>query len=376
MSGYKKILLIISEFPPGPGGIGNHGYNLAKYLKLNGNEVSVLTVSDFAEEDDIKKFDSKQEFEIIRFKRYGSRLKTYKERLNVIKNFLNGKDFTHIIFSGRFPLMSSVFLSKYHSKIRFISIVHGGDINADNAFEKYLINKALKNSDLIIPVSNYSASYIDKKISKEKINVIPNGFDFENINEIRISEKHLTNGCMDLISVGTVWPRKGHHNVLNALPGILNIYPEARYNIIGRLADLSLVNKFIEDVKIKEHINLLGSVSNKEKIELLDKSRVFILLSENQSSGDFEGFGIAVLEANYFGLPAIGSVKSGLEDSIKNGYSGVLVDPKNPSEILEALRSISADYSGYSVRAKEWAMQHHWSNIIKRYIKAIEEISK
>jgi phosphatidylinositol alpha-1,6-mannosyltransferase len=119
-------------------------------------------------------------------------------------------------------------------------------------------------------------------------------------------------------------------------------------------------------------LNLLGSLSNNEKNQLLDESNVFILLSESQSSGDFEGFGIAVLEANYFGLPAIGSFKSGLEDSIKYGYSGILVDPKNTGEIIEALKKISADYVKFSEGAKDWAAQHHWSNIIKRYSKEIE----
>lgn len=375
MSGYKNILLIVSEFPPGPGGIGNHAYNLAKYLKLNDVPIRVLTVSDFAGEEEIKIFDGSQSFEIFRFKRYNSKLKTAAGRLKAIKSYLNNENFTHIIFSGRFPLMTSVLLKKYHKKSKFISIVHGGDINTNIAVEKYFINKALFNSDLIIPVSNFSGSYIDKRISREKITVIPNGFDFENIEKLKISEKFLKNGSLNLITVGTVWPRKGHHNVLNALSEILALFPDTKYNIVGRLADLSRINRFTENDKYKTHINLLGPVPDKKKNEMLDQNQIFILLSESQSSGDFEGFGIAVLEANYFGLPAIGSVKSGLEDSIKNGYSGVLVDPKNPSDIIEALKKISGDYRKFSEHAREWALQHHWSNIIKRYLKAIEGLN-
>ncbi|HMS32597.1 MAG TPA: glycosyltransferase family 4 protein [Ignavibacteria bacterium] len=372
MSGSRKILLIVSEFPPGPGGIGNHAFNLAKYLNLNGCDVTVLTISDFAEEKEQKNFDSSQKFEIFRFKRYDSRLKTTAGRLKSIRQYLNKEKYSHVIFSGRYPLMTSVFLNKYHKHLKFISIVHGGDVNSDNAIEKYLIKKALQKSDLIIPVSNFSGSFIDKGISKEKIKVIPNGFDLDNIDQLKVSEKSLVNGSLNLITVGTVWPRKGHHNVLNAFPEIINLFPETKYNIAGRLADLSKIEKLIESDRFKDHLNLLGPVSNKEKIELLNGSQIFILLSESQSSGDFEGFGIAVLEANYFGLPAIGSFKSGLEDSIKNGYSGVLVDPKNKGEILEALKTIAADYRKFSEGAKEWAAQHHWSNIIKRYLKEIE----
>ena len=160
MSGSKKILLIVSEFPPGPGGIGNHAFNLAKYLKLNGCDITVLTISDFAEEKDEKEFDSLQKFDVFRFKRFDSRLKTTAGRIRTIRQFLNKENYSHVIFSGRYPLMTSVFLNKYHKNSKFIAIVHGGDVNADNAIEKYLIKKALQNSDLIIPVSNYSGSFI------------------------------------------------------------------------------------------------------------------------------------------------------------------------------------------------------------------------
>ncbi|MEZ4824449.1 MAG: glycosyltransferase [Ignavibacteria bacterium] len=51
-----------------------------------------------------------------------------------------------------------------------------------------------------------------------------------------------------------------------------------------------------------------------------------------------------MIEANYFGLPAIGSKNSGLEDSINNGVSGILVDPKDPAEILDAVKTISENY--------------------------------
>ncbi len=98
MSGSRKILLIVSEFPPGPGGIGNHAYNLAKYLNLNGCDVTVLTISDFAEEKEQKNFDSSQKFEIFRFKRYDSRLKTTAGRLKSISQYLNKEKYLMTLY--------------------------------------------------------------------------------------------------------------------------------------------------------------------------------------------------------------------------------------------------------------------------------------
>lgn len=374
MSGSDKFLMITSEFPPGPGGIGNHAYNLAKYLKINGKEIKVLTVSDYTGKAESENFDKLQNFKITRFERYGNRVKTYLERISLIKKNLREGKFTHVIFSGRFALFCCAMLSKDRYRAKLISIVHGGDINTNEVIQKGLINKALEKSDLVVPVSNFSKTFIKAKISPEKITVIPNGFDLDDMDGISLHEKDSNDGKLDLVTVGTVWPRKGHHNVFKALPKLLKEYPELKYNIVGRHADLSLVKTYFDDEAFSNIVKITGQVSDKVKIEILNKSDIFILLSETQTSGDFEGFGIAVIEANYFGLPAIGSKSSGLEDSINNGVSGMLVDPKDPDEILNAVKIISENYSEFSKNAREWALQHHWSGIVKRYITAINDI--
>ncbi|HMS64789.1 MAG TPA: glycosyltransferase family 4 protein [Ignavibacteria bacterium] len=376
MSGSEKILMISSEFPPGPGGIGNHGYNLANNLKRNNKVVKVLTMSDYVEKKAEEEFDKKVNFEIVRFKRYPSRLKTYKERIDIIKDTIRNESFTDVIFSGRFPLLISNLIKRDRNKLKFTAIAHGAEINSDNFIEKKFIDRALSNMDLIIPVSNYTKSKLSPSLDKNKITVIPNGFDMENISEIKINKSRELSDNLNLITVGTIWPRKGHHNVLNAFGEILKRNKNLKYNIAGRSADLSLVQKYFDDKKISGNLNVMGQVTNEELYNALNGSDIFIMLSELQSSGDFEGFGIAVIEANYFGLPAIGSKNSGLEDAINNGMSGILVDPHDPLEISDAIETIKENYSEYSNGAREWAREHHWSKIVLRYIKAIDNIKR
>lgn len=126
---------------------------------------------------------------------------------------------------------------------------------------------------------------------------------------------------------------------------------------------------------LREIVAFHGQADNRKLMSLLNESDIFILLSETQKSGDFEGFGIAVIEGNFFGLPAIGSRNSGLEDAISNDYSGLLADPANDTEIIAAVEKIVSDYGTYSRNAREWAMKHHWSNIIRSYINELERIS-
>ena len=371
MTASEKILLVSNEFPPGPGGIGNHAYNLAKYLNLNEIETDVLTVSDFVTESDEKTFDRRNNFKIHRHKRHEGRVGTYSERLSKIRSETSSGKYSHVIFSGRSSLLASLVTSK--KDMKYISIAHGGDVNAESLIEKMAVNKALEKSDLIIPVSSFSASKITADIDREKVKVIPNGFDFENISELNIFPKTLLTGKLALVSVGTVWPRKGHHNVIRVLPKLRKMFPNLTYNIVGRKADLSRVKEMMNE-ELENIVMFHGQVDNDKMQKILSESDIFILLSETQKSGDFEGFGIAAIEANYFGLPAIGSKSSGLEDAIKNGISGILVDPENDEEIISAMKTIADDFQRFSSEAIEWAKKHHWSMIIKKYIEAIRGI--
>ena len=372
MTASEKILLISNEFPPGPGGIGNHAYNLAKFLNKSGIKTDVLTVSDFVTAGQENEFDSRNSFSIQRHKRYEGRFKTYYRRLKEIRSKAGNGEYTHVIFSGRSSLLASLIIPK--GKMKFISIAHGGDVNAESLMEKMAVDKALRRSDLIIPVSKYSASKINSSIDRSKVKVIPNGFDFDNIDSLNTKKKTLTPGKITLISVGTVWPRKGHHNVLKALPRLKKLFPELIYHIVGRTADMSLINEVMND-ELKPLVKIHGQIDNTAMQQLLNESDIFILLSETQKSGDFEGFGIAAIEANYFGLPAIGSRESGLEDAINDGISGVIVDPKNVEEIVSAVNTITANYETFSNGAVNWAKEHHWSMIIRKYIESIKGIA-
>ena len=60
-----KILILTSEFPPQPGGIGNHAYNLAKGLQDNDFEVKVVCDTRSANGEAEKVFDTEFSFELI-----------------------------------------------------------------------------------------------------------------------------------------------------------------------------------------------------------------------------------------------------------------------------------------------------------------------
>jgi phosphatidylinositol alpha-1,6-mannosyltransferase len=97
------------------------------------------------------------------------------------------------------------------------------------------------------------------------------------------------------------------------------------------------------------------------------------MLSNHTKDGDFEGFGIAILEANAFGIPVIGSRNSGIADAVDDNKTGILVDQTNTNEVAMAVDTILKNYSFFSTNAKAWAKEHDWQKVVKKYVAAIND---
>ena len=97
------------------------------------------------------------------------------------------------------------------------------------------------------------------------------------------------------------------------------------------------------------------------------------MLSEQTKLGDVEGFGIALLEANYKGLPTIGSNNCGIEDAIDNYKSGIVIDPTNLEDFKMALFEILKNKKTYVENAHKWALEHTWEKCIDNYLKVLKD---
>jgi phosphatidylinositol alpha-1,6-mannosyltransferase len=104
--------------------------------------------------------------------------------------------------------------------------------------------------------------------------------------------------------------------------------------------------------------------SRQELFRAFASADLFVMLSENQKNGDLEGFGIAILEANAFGLPAIGASGCGIEDAI-SPESGILIDGNDASAMVHAMERILENKQAFSKGARHWAEQHNWAELIK-----------
>ncbi|WP_417860797.1 glycosyltransferase family 4 protein [Winogradskyella sediminis] len=363
----KKILIVTSEFPPQPGGIGDHAYNMALHLSKKGYDVTVIADQRSLDGKEEADFDASLPFKMLRVTISTPRFKMYNRRLRFLRKAITSADL--VIASGKFSLWSVALLSRGAS-CTSLAVIHGSEVNFSNSLLKYSINKSLQQFDKIIAVSQFTKSLIPTSIRKKTV-VIPNGFNPNKWN-IETTMGKALKGTPKLITVGHVSERKGQHEVIKLLPKLVKRYPDIAYHCIGLPTEQKACVLLAEQLGVANHVVFHGRVNNAVLKSALEASDVFVMLSTVTTTGDVEGFGIALLEANALGIPTIGAKGCGIEDAIKEGESGFLVTLGDEVAIEAALNRLLCSKSKYSEMSKIWANQHEWDVIIKKYIIEIE----
>jgi glycosyltransferase involved in cell wall biosynthesis len=129
---------------------------------------------------------------------------------------------------------------------------------------------------------------------------------------------------------------KGHDLLLELWPRIQAKIPAATLVIAGDGNDRSRLTAKAEGLGLKEAVTFLGRVSDETLAELYRRCAVFVMPSSH------EGFGLVFLEAMRAGTACIGGVGAAAE-VIEHGVTGLIVDPRQPDHVREALLLLLRD---------------------------------
>ena len=135
-----------------------------------------------------------------------------------------------------------------------------------------------------------------------------------------------------ILYLGTLEPRKNVPAVLKAYAGLPN---RRDFNLVlaGKKGWLyEEIFRTVGDLGLEEDVIFTGYVPEEDRPKLMSAAEVFVFPSF------FEGFGMPVVEAQACGTPVIASNTTSLPEAVGDG--GVLVDPKNISQLAEALEEV------------------------------------
>ncbi len=342
----KHIAYIAAEYPhenlPSAGGIGSFIKTMAVSLVSQGYQATIFLC--LADEDKVWYDD---EIKIVQIKKSKpSRLSAFKDRIAIAKTIKQHvkKDSIDLVeapdWEGlhAFCNLNIPLVTRIHGSVTYFNHIQNvAKPKVIFFFEK----KALKRSDKIISVSDYSGQLTKVIFSlKTPIETIYNGVDltkFSAVNENQVSNKNI-------LYFGTLVRKKGVLELAHIFNELHKINTKAKLILVGKDANdviehkstWSLMQAILTDSAIK-NVTYKGAVPYNEMKHTIAESQVCVFPSFA------EAFPISWLEAMALEKPIVASSIGWAKESIIDKESGLLEHPENHVEFALKLDRVLND---------------------------------
>ena len=101
-----------------------------------------------------------------------------------------------------------------------------------------------------------------------------------------------------------------------------------------RLILIGQKNMSLSSIRLCANISVLPPVAQNSLVEYLNLSDIFVLPSYS------EGLSNSLMEAMAVGLPVVATKVGDNTKLVKNGYTGLLIEPKSVEQIIVSLRKL------------------------------------
>ncbi|MDO8870315.1 MAG: glycosyltransferase family 4 protein [Methanobacteriaceae archaeon] len=264
------------------------------------------------------------------------------------------------------PLPLFIFLKRINKNYIIVHTKHGIYSNSSfkiKIFEEFAVNAfeyLIEYNKIIVHTKNDHKVLIkEKNINSDKISVIPYGtFSF-----FKNYEKECDKEKNTILFFGNIRKYKGLKCLIEATTLISKQIPDIKVIIAGE-GDLSEFEKTIYN---NPHYEVHNSYIPDEKVsELFNRSEIVVMpyITMSGQSG--------IIKVAYaFGNPVIATNVGGISEVLEDGISGLLVPPKNPAKLAEAIIYILKNenikksiINGVKSKSEELS----WSNIAKKHM--------
>jgi len=226
-----------------------------------------------------------------------------------------------------------------------LSVMHRTDDHKQEATYRALFfadTLTMRLTTKIIAVSQAVKNYIISlhKVNSQKIEVIHNGIDTHQYNCMVAKDrfKMLLNLKPDTPTVGFIGRIvnvKGLQYFLKAAARIIAAGKTAQFLVVG---DGPLKNHFMDEARrlgLDPYVSFLGFREDIPKI----MSALDVLVVPSIK----EGLPLIVLEAMAAGKPIVATTVGGIPEAITHGETGILVPPREPTRIADAVMDLLND---------------------------------
>ncbi len=177
-----------------------------------------------------------------------------------------------------------------------------------------------------------------------------------------------------VLTVGRLQSRKGQDMLIRALPQIRERASNVLYSIVGDGEERARLEELARQCGVSECVQFLGEVGSERLLQCYQQCDLFAL-PNREVNGDFEGFGMVLVEAQACGRPVLAGDSGGTRETMQPGRTGVIVNCDSPQPLAAAVSGLLADRprrEAMGLAAREWALsQFDWPRLAEQVAKIV-----
>jgi glycogen(starch) synthase len=206
-------------------------------------------------------------------------------------------------------------------------------------------------------------------VEEEKVSVIPNGIDPEDLLPQDLNELHRLRAQFAapqeklVLLIGRLVYEKGFQLALEAMPRVIEELPRTRFLVAGSGTHEAELHRQAAEQGLLEHGSFLGWIGDDVLHSLYRIADLTVVPSI------YEPFGLVALEAMASGCPCIVADTGGLREVVPHEEAGLRFRPRDPEALADvAVRVLGDDELGRRLveEAYEHVRRFDWADIAER----------
>ena len=372
-----KVLLIASDYPPLKGGVSTVLERLRQ--GYSDHEISVMAPKLSEEVDETKTLRLELTHGRNRLLRFIQIFQWGIKALEVVR-----KEKIDLVLIGALsPLGVLGCFLRFFGKVPYALCAYSSEIpirGISSSLRCAIGKSILEKASIILAISQYTEERIKAIAPKSRVTRIPLGIDSEHFRAIPKNPEWVSRlGLKDkkvLLCLGRLVRRKGIDKAIEALSIISQEREDVILLIAGDGMDRDYLKAQTRKQGVEEKVLFYGFVKNEDLLNIYALADVVLFLSREEGY-DVEGFGLVALEAGACQKTVIAGRSGGIPDAVKEGQTGLWVDPTNVDAIVDAIKYLLANPDQAIAMGKEaraYAESRTWRSFQKVVRESLEAI--
>ena len=217
-------------------------------------------------------------------------------------------------------------------------------------FKRRTAGGLIGNAAVLVAISRWTADLarevlelldLDIPIETVPLGTTPTHFR-PGVDASAVRAKYGLHGAPWLLTVARLEWHKGIDTVMKGLPAVRAAHPTARYAVAGVGDRLPQLEQLKQSLGLGDAVRFLGGVPDDELPALYNAADLYVGASRRHDLLA-EGFGISLVEASACGLAVVGGRSGGVPDAVREGETGILVDPDDPAAVAAGVTELLSD---------------------------------